>query len=78
MHIINSSLEGGVIQELFSRDGIGTMISSTSFDELRQATIDDISGILEIITPLEKSGVLVERSREKLELEIDNFYRYVT
>jgi amino-acid N-acetyltransferase len=73
VHIINSSLEGGVIQELFSRDGIGTMISSTSFDELRQATIDDISGILEIITPLEKSGVLVERSREKLELEIDNF-----
>ncbi|NNE38944.1 MAG: amino-acid N-acetyltransferase [Gammaproteobacteria bacterium] len=73
VHIINSSLDGGLIQELFSRDGIGTMVSRTSFDELRQATVDDISGILELIVPLEKSGVLVERSREKLELEIDNF-----
>lgn len=73
MHIINSSYDGGLIQELFSRDGVGTMVSSTSFDDLRQATADDISGILELIVPLEKSGVLVERSREKLELEIGNF-----
>ncbi len=73
VHIINSSYDGGLIQELFSRDGVGTMVSSTSFDDLRQATADDISGILELIVPLEKSGVLVERSREKLELEIGNF-----
>ena len=73
VHLIDGSIEGALLQELFLRDGIGTMISRTSYDELRQATISDIAGILELITPLEKQGVLVERSREKLELEIDNF-----
>lgn len=73
VHIINAAIDGALVQELFSRDGVGTMISNTSYDELRQATIDDISGILELIRPLEKEGVLVERSREKLELEISNF-----
>ena len=73
VHIIDRSIDGALVQELFSRDGVGTMISGTSYDELRQATVPDIPGILELISPLEKQGVLVERSREKLELEIGNF-----
>jgi amino-acid N-acetyltransferase len=73
VHLLDSSIEAALVQELFSRDGIGTMISRISYDELRQATISDITGILELISPLEKQGVLVERSREKLELEIENF-----
>jgi amino-acid N-acetyltransferase len=73
VHLLDGSIEGALLQELFSRDGIGSMVSRTSYDELRQATISDIAGILELIIPLEEQGVLVERSREKLELEIDNF-----
>jgi amino-acid N-acetyltransferase len=73
VHLVDRWIKGALVQELFSRDGVGTMISSTSYDALRQATIQDISGILELITPLEQEGVLVHRSREKLELEIGNF-----
>ncbi|MGY8813938.1 MAG: amino-acid N-acetyltransferase [Gammaproteobacteria bacterium] len=73
VHVIDRSIDGALVQELFSRDGVGTMISGTSYDDLRQASVDDISGILELIVPMEKQGVLVERSREKLELEIGNF-----
>jgi amino-acid N-acetyltransferase len=73
VHFIDHSIDGALVQELFSRDGVGTMISSTSYDALRLATVDDISGILALVSPLEKQGVLVERSREKLELEIGNF-----
>jgi amino-acid N-acetyltransferase len=73
VHVIDRSIDGALVQELFSRDGVGTMISGTSYDDLRQASVDDISGILELIAPMEKQGVLVERSREKLELEIGNF-----
>lgn len=73
VHLVERSVEGAIVRELFSRDGVGTMISSTSYDDLRQATIQDIPGIMELITPLEKDGVLVERSWEKLELEIGNF-----
>lgn len=73
VHLIDRAAEGAIVKELFSRDGIGTMISSTSYDALRQATVQDIPGIMELITPLENQGVLIHRSREKLELEIDNY-----
>jgi amino-acid N-acetyltransferase len=35
--------------------------------------IDDIGGIMELISPLEEKGVLVKRSREQLELDTNNF-----
>jgi amino-acid N-acetyltransferase len=37
---------------------------------LRQATIEDVAGILELIAPLEEEGVLVRRSREAIEMDI--------
>lgn len=72
-HIINRCRDGAMLLELFSRDGVGTMISAAPFDDMRKATIEDIAGILELIEPLEANGVLAHRSREKLELEIDHF-----
>ncbi len=72
-HLINRQTEGALLQELFTRDGIGTLISSDTYQDTRKATIDDICGILELIEPLEEEGVLVRRSREKLEMEIDYF-----
>lgn len=62
-----------MLQELFSRDGAGTLISATSFETIRRATIEDVGGILELLQPLEQSGVLVKRSRELLEREIHHF-----
>lgn len=73
VHVIPAATDGGLLLELFTRDGIGTLISNTPFDQLRRATIDDVGGILELIEPLEDEGVLVKRSREKLEVEIDHF-----
>jgi len=72
-HLINRHINGALLLELFSRDGIGSLITSESFEGTRQANLNDIGGILEIITPLEKQGVLVKRSREQLELEIEHF-----
>ncbi len=40
---------------------------------MRRATIDDIGGILELIRPLEQQDILVRRSREQLEMEINKF-----
>ena len=72
-HLIDRKIDGAILQELFTRDGSGTMISNSPYDVVRPAGIDDINGILELLEPLERQGVLVERSREKLELEIDHF-----
>lgn len=73
-HLINFTHNGALIEELFTRDGSGTLVSKETFEVLRPATIDDVGGILELITPLEEAGVLVHRSRELLEAEIGFFF----
>jgi len=72
-HLLNHKIDGAVLQELFSRDGIGTLISTTSFEELRTATLNDVGGILDLITPLEREGILTPRSRESLETHVEDF-----
>ncbi|MFP6682168.1 MAG: amino-acid N-acetyltransferase [Gammaproteobacteria bacterium] len=73
VHLIDRELEGVLIDELFTRDGVGTLVSDTPFDRIRLATIEDVGGILALIGPLERDGSLVKRSREKLEIEIECF-----
>lgn len=73
-HLIDRRINGALLLELFTRDGIGTMVAADIYETIRRATIEDLGGILELIAPLEVQGVLVKRSREQLELEIDNFY----
>ncbi|EHV5331179.1 TPA: amino-acid N-acetyltransferase [Escherichia coli] len=72
-HLISYQEDGALLQELFSRDGIGTQIVMESAEQIRRATINDIGGILELIRPLEQQGILVRRSREQLEMDIDKF-----
>ena len=73
LHIIDRKINGGILLELFTHEGIGTMISQDSLESIRTATQDDIGGILNLIEPLEKEGVLVKRPRETLETEIQKF-----
>ncbi|MBN2648065.1 MAG: amino-acid N-acetyltransferase [Thiotrichales bacterium] len=73
IHLLDQSNPSSLLLELFTRDGSGTLIFSDRYHLIRQATIEDVGGILELISPLERSGVLVKRSRERLELEIHNF-----
>lgn len=72
-HLISRHRDGALLLELFTRDGVGTMISAAPLAHLRSATIDDVGGILSIIEPLETEGILVRRSRERLEVEIERF-----
>ncbi|WP_300000404.1 amino-acid N-acetyltransferase [uncultured Cedecea sp.] len=72
-HLISYQEDGALLQELFSREGIGTQIVMESAEQIRRATINDIGGILDLISPLEQQGILVRRSREQLEMEIDKF-----
>jgi len=72
-HLVSYDEDGALLQELFSRDGIGTQIVTESAEKLRAATISDIGGILDLIRPLEQQGLLVRRSREQLEMEINQF-----
>jgi amino-acid N-acetyltransferase len=72
-HLINRHLDGALLLELFTRDGVGTMVAAAPLAHMRNATIDDVGGLLAIIGPLEEQGILVRRSRERLETEIERF-----
>ena len=73
-HLISRHIDGAIIQELFTLQGIGTMVTELPLETMRQANIDDVGGILKLIEPLENEGVLVRRGRERIEMEIDHFY----
>ncbi|MGC2048239.1 MAG: amino-acid N-acetyltransferase [Gallionella sp.] len=72
-HLISRHTDGAVLQELFSDEGIGTMVVESSLNTLRDATIKDVGGILKLLRPLEQEGILVRRNRELLEQEINRF-----
>jgi amino-acid N-acetyltransferase len=72
-HIVPFAMDGSALLELFTHDGVGTMISHENLESLRQATIEDVGGIIKLIEPLEQDGTLVKRGRELIEREIDNF-----
>ncbi len=72
-HLISRHTDGAVLQELFSDEGIGTMVVESTLNTLRAATIEDVGGILHLLRPLEAEGILVRRNRELLEREIARF-----
>lgn len=73
-HLLSYHQDGALLKELFTRDGTGSQIVKESYEQIRPATIDDIGGLLQLIEPLEKQGILVKRSRELLENEIESFF----
>lgn len=72
-HIVSYSTDGALLAELFTRAGSGTLVSQEQFEQLREASIEDVGGLIELISPLEEQGILVRRSREVLEREIEQF-----
>jgi amino-acid N-acetyltransferase len=73
-HLISRHVDGALLIELFTHHGIGTMITPESPERIRAATPEDVPGIVQILEPLEQQGVLVRRSRDQLESEIERFF----
>lgn len=72
-HYISHERDGALLLELFTTNGCGILLSKNPFESIRQATIRDVGGIMELLTPLEQQGFLVKRDRELLEQEIEHF-----
>ncbi|XP_042444416.1 probable amino-acid acetyltransferase NAGS1, chloroplastic isoform X2 [Zingiber officinale] len=67
-HIIDGTLGGSLLLELFTRDGVGTMVASDVYEGTRSAIAADLPGIKRVIQPLEVSGVLIKRTDEETSL----------
>ncbi|WP_460843901.1 amino-acid N-acetyltransferase [Noviherbaspirillum agri] len=73
VHMVPFEMDGSALLEIFTHDGVGTMVSTENLETLREATIEDVGGILKLIEPLESDGTLVKRGRELIEREIEYF-----
>ncbi|MGB8714341.1 MAG: amino-acid N-acetyltransferase [Onishia taeanensis] len=72
-HLLSWHDNDALLGELFTRDGVGTMITQHRYEQLRDAELGDVGGLLELLEPLERRGMLVPRSRERLEHEIEDY-----
>jgi amino-acid N-acetyltransferase len=72
-HILPFAVDGAVLQEVYTHDGIGTMVVDEKLESLREATSDDVGGILQLIEPFERDGTLVRRERTEIERDIANY-----
>ena len=72
-HLIPAGLDGSILVELFTHDGVGTMLTAGDLEALREAGPDDVGAILRLIAPLETDGTLVRRPREVIERDISQF-----
>lgn len=73
IHLLDQQEPDALLYDLFTLDGKGTLIFSDRYHQIRPAQSEDLGGIIQLIQPLEQQGILVKRSREKLELEIHHF-----
>jgi amino-acid N-acetyltransferase len=72
-HILPFAVDGAILQEVFTHDGIGTMVIDEKLERLHEATADDVGGILQLIEPFERDGTLVRRERNEIERDIANY-----
>ena len=74
VHLLNWRQDGVLLDELLTRDGVGTLVYRTAYERLRQATAADIGNLMDLLKPMEQAGWLVKREPERLETEVSNFY----
>ncbi len=72
-HILPFAVDGALLMEVFTHDGIGTMVVDEKLESLREATSDDIGGVLQLIEPFERDGTLVKRDRTEIERDIGHY-----
>jgi amino-acid N-acetyltransferase len=72
-HILPFASDGALLLEVFTHDGIGTMVVDEKLESLREAGPDDVGGLLQLIEPFERDGTLVRRDRHEIERDIAHY-----
>lgn len=73
VHLVSEDVDGALLLEFFTREGVGSVVTRDALARVRQATVEDVGAIIGVIAPLEADGTLVPRGRERLEMEIERF-----
>ncbi len=75
-HILDSRIFGVLLNEIFDKVGIGTMVYSNDYESIRPAIPADAYSIFNITRNAVQSEALLERTQASIESEIANFLVY--
>jgi amino-acid N-acetyltransferase len=76
VHIINGSLEEGLLAEVFTNEGVGTLIYANEFQQIRRALKKDIRSILNLTKGSVESEELAKRTRPMIEKQLGDYYLF--
>ena len=74
VHVINGSLEEGLLAEVFTNEGVGTLIYGNEFQQIRRALKKDIRHILNLTKGSVASEELMKRTRSSIEKQLNDYY----
>ena len=74
VHVINGSLEEGLLSEVFTNEGVGTLIYANEFQQIRRALKKDVRSVLNLIKSSVASDELVKRTRASIEKQLADYY----
>jgi amino-acid N-acetyltransferase len=74
VHIINGREDDGLLAEVFSNEGIGTLIHANEYQQIRAAKKKDIHAIQVLTRKGVEAGELLQRSRASIERALGDYY----
>lgn len=75
-HLLDGRTYDGLLTEIFSKVGIGTMIHGNDYQKIRKARRRDAQAIYNLTKGAVKSEQLKHRTRQSIEKDIESFYLY--
>ncbi len=78
VHIINGTRDGDLLHEIFSPEGIGTLIYSNDFQQIRQATDTDVRSILAMTKDGVEADELIARTRHDIEGNLNDYHLFIS
>jgi len=76
VHIINGRVDEGLLAEVFSNEGIGTLIYANEYQQIRRALKKDIRHILALTKNSVASDELIKRTRSGIEKNLSDYYLF--
>ncbi|HKB56225.1 MAG TPA: amino-acid N-acetyltransferase [Lacunisphaera sp.] len=74
IHLLDGRLMDGLLNEIFSNEGVGTLIHGNEYQQIRQATKRDVRAIYNLTRQAVKREELVYRTQQAIEKNIEQFY----
>jgi amino-acid N-acetyltransferase len=78
VHVINGHIDEALLAEIFSNEGIGTLVYANEYQQIRRALKKDIRAILLLTKNSVANEELIKRTRPGLEKIINDFYIFET